>query len=92
MPGQQRASFFPVKAWLMHQGQSYKLKTATLGILSPEDGQRISMTVPVGATVIVVDGNVNGNRFVDVTWGDKALTMFAVDLRERGKLVRATDA
>ncbi len=67
----------------MKRGQAYTLKTATLGILSVEDSHRIPVTIPTGASVTVLDGDVNGNRFVDVQWEGQTLTMFAVDLRAR---------
>ena len=68
----------------MKRGQAYTLRTATLGILLTEDSHRIPVTIPVGATVIVIDANVNGNRFVDVEREGKTLTLFAVDLCTRG--------
>ena len=68
----------------MKQGQTYTLKAATLGILSMEDSSRIPVKIPSGSTLEVIDGNVNGNRFVDVLWEGQTLTMFAEDLRARG--------
>jgi hypothetical protein len=76
----------------MKQRQVFNLKTATLAFLSTEDDHRIPVTIPSGATVTVLDADVNGKRFVDVEWERKTLTMFAVDLRNRGKLVRAIGA
>jgi hypothetical protein len=67
------------------EGQVFHLQTATLGILSTEDHHRIPVTIPSGATLMVVNGDVNGNRFVDVEWEGKTLTMFGVDLRSRAK-------
>jgi len=68
----------------MKRGQAYTLRTPTLGILSVEDSHRIPVTIPSGASVTVLDGDVNGNRFVDVEWESQTLTLFAVDLRTRG--------
>jgi hypothetical protein len=32
----------------------------------------------------VVNGPLNGNRLVDMTWDGKTIMMFASDIRERG--------
>ena len=71
----------------MTTGQVYRLSSATLGILSIDNFQRIPVTVPTNALVTVLDGDINGNRFVDCEWEGKTLTMFAIDVRVRGEIV-----
>jgi hypothetical protein len=75
--------FFRVQEQGMKRGDAYTLRAATLGILSMEDSDRPVM-IPSGATITVIDGNINGNRFVDIDWQGQTLTVFVVDLRARG--------
>jgi hypothetical protein len=65
------------------RGQRFRIQTPTLAILS-QDGHRIPITIPQGATIEVIDGPLDGNRLVDVNWEGKTLMMFTIDLRERG--------
>ena len=64
-------------------GNSYRLSIATLAIIKLH-GQNCPTTVPSGSIVKVVNGPLNGNRLVDITWDGKAIMMFACDIRERG--------
>jgi hypothetical protein len=71
-------------------GQSYLIKSPTLGILSiDDDGRRIPVTVPLNAIVKVQGGPLNGNRLVDVLWEGKTIMMFAQDIRSRGVEIRS---
>lgn len=65
------------------RGQRFRIQTPTLAIQS-QDGHTISVMIPQGAIVEVVDGLLAGSRLVDVTWEDKSVMMFTIDLRERG--------
>jgi hypothetical protein len=69
--------------------QSYRIISATLGILSIE-GNRSCVTVPTGATVAVTSGPLDGNRLVDVAWGVTDLMMFTQDLRNRAEPILRT--
>jgi hypothetical protein len=69
-------------------GRTYRLKTPTLAVMTL-DGQKIPVTIPMGATVEVIATDINGNRLVDVTWEGHTVMMFTTDLRERGKVVTA---
>jgi hypothetical protein len=65
--------------------RSFRLKTPTLGILSIDtNGHRIPVTLPLHAIVTLADGQIDGNRLVDVLWENTTIMMFAQDLRERG--------
>ena len=72
----------------MKRGGVYTLRAATLGILSIEDSNRLPVMIPTGATIPVVDGNVSGNRFVNIDWQGQTTTIFAVDLRVRDRIMR----
>jgi hypothetical protein len=71
------------------RGVSYRIIATTLGIFSI-DGNRASVTIPIGATVTVIGGPLNGNRLVDVMWGGTELMMFTQDLRDRAEPVLGT--
>ena len=64
----------------------FRLKTVTIAT-THEDGKEVALRVPAGADIVVtesLDGE-HPNRQVTVRWGRKALTMFAVDILERGE-------
>jgi hypothetical protein len=67
-------------------GETYLIRTALLGIHSV-DGTRIPVMIPVGASVILELGPLDGTRMVDIKWEGKTVTIFTVDLRERGTLL-----
>jgi hypothetical protein len=60
-----------------------------LGILTMEDGHRIPVTLPLNATLTLVDGIQTKDRMVDVVWEGKTVAVFAVDLKARTAVVRA---
>ena len=64
----------------------FKLETSTTAILT-EHNQRTMVNIPANALVTLVDGDAEGNGFVRVRFEDKVLSMFAFDLRSRGKRV-----
>lgn len=74
------------------QGEYYRLNTPSLAIKSLPNSKRISVTVPKGAVVKVVNGPLDGTRLVDVEWEGEVVMMFTIDLRERGTLVAAASA
>lgn len=43
--------------------------------------------VPSGATVTTTAGPLDGLRTIDVTWENKTVMMFTVDVEERATLV-----
>jgi hypothetical protein len=67
--------------------ETYRLNQAILSICS-EEGRRIPVVVPSGATVTLPDGPLDGLRLVDVLWEGKQVMLFTVDLRERATLIQ----
>jgi hypothetical protein len=68
--------------------QRFRLKTATIAI-ADEGGRERLLHVPAGAEIVVTE-SLEGeapNRQVTAQWGRKTLTMFAVDILERGERV-----
>lgn len=56
--------------------------------LSLQGGKKIAVAVPVDAEIVVTDevpvDHADRNRQVSVEWDGKTVTMFAVDIRDRG--------
>ena len=71
--------------------QFYRLTRATLGILN-QDGHKTPIRIPAGATIEVTLESLDTNRLVDVRWEDKTVTMFTMDLLDRGESVIGTAA
>jgi hypothetical protein len=70
--------------------QRFRLKTATIAA-SFEDGKERVLYIPAGAEIVVTGSLSNDgpiNREVSVEWEGNTLTMFAVDILERGERVR----
>ncbi len=65
-------------------GKRYRLKSPTLAILVL-DGQNLPVTVPMGSVVQVKNGPLDGDRLVDVLWDSRTVSMFTIDLRQRGE-------
>jgi len=73
----------------MRQSQSpglYKLGTPTIGVRN-ENGKRVTITVPTDALLEVTTEHVDDGT-VDVIWNDQNISMFAIDLQERGHIVK----
>ena len=72
----------------MHS-ETYRVRETALAILST-GGERIPVTLPINAILILVDGPLDGDRLVDVTWEGKTLMMFTQDMRDRCDLIEPT--
>ena len=62
------------------RGRSFRLNSPSLGIMTI-DGHDVTTTIPKDAVISVVNSAADGS--VDVIWGEKALTMFTIDLQQR---------
>jgi hypothetical protein len=61
-----------------------------------QDGKRIAVRIPEGATVLAIDSvpeyqSVDGREQVDVWWQGKSYTVFLVDLQARGEPTQAAE-
>jgi hypothetical protein len=73
----------------MRQSQSstlYRLGTPTIGVLNDND-KPVTITVPADALLEVTMENVTDGT-VDVIWNDQRISMFVIDLQERGHVVK----
>jgi hypothetical protein len=68
----------------------YKLSSATLGLV-PAGDRRIAVTVPTSATITVLSGDIDDNGWLEIDWDGQRVSMFAIDLRERGELIESTE-
>jgi hypothetical protein len=66
----------------MHPGESYRLNRNTVAIESGI-GQRI-IHLPERAVVTVEDTSPDESWFVLVSWREKLVSMFKIDLQDRG--------
>jgi len=70
--------------------ETYRVRETALAILSI-GGERVPVTLPINAILILVDGPLDGNRLVEVTWEGKTLMMFTQDMRDRCDLVEPAE-
>jgi hypothetical protein len=72
----------------MLAGKSYKLRSPTLGLTSA-NGKRRAVLIPAGSQVSVVASRLSPeNRMVDVMFDGERLTVFAVDILDRGEEIQ----
>jgi hypothetical protein len=69
----------------------YRLRTATVA-LHQEAARPVAITIPSGTIVKVPHGLADSGVFVDVEWDGERVQIFAVDLRDRGELIKARSA
>ena len=57
-----------------------------LGIIST-DWRRMTVKIPKGSTITVVNGYFDGGRIVDILWEGDTVMILVQDLGERGTLM-----
>ena len=70
-------------------GQRFRLKTATIAVRNGPE-KRTAVQLPEGAQIVVLghiqhDGDLDGNRQVNVEWDGTVVSMFLVDIHEKGE-------
>jgi hypothetical protein len=68
------------------RGKSYRTLRPTLAILTIK-GKRDAITIPQGAVVTVLREPLDDSYLIEATWENRAVKMFATDLRERSIMV-----
>ena len=70
----------------------YRLRTATVGV-HQEIGctHSVVIIIPSGTVVKVFDGSATASGFVDVDWDGERVQLFAVDLADRGEIMKARE-
>ncbi len=69
----------------------YKLQFATVGVHQGA-AHPVAVTIPSGTTLQVTDDSADANGFVEVEWHGERLQIFAVDLQNRGQLIKVRSA
>jgi hypothetical protein len=72
-------------------GKTFLLQTPTLAIHT-QGGHRVAFTVPAGAIIRCVIEPLEGDQLVMCVWDAREITMFAVDILERGTLIGGASA
>lgn len=72
----------------MQRDAVWKLTTPTLGVSEIDDRSGLAkptpIAIPAEALVKVLNTPASADTFVEVEWEQKKISMFRVDLRERG--------
>jgi hypothetical protein len=65
----------------------------TLAVESIDENRRVAVHVPAGSVIRVAKGPVAvvERALVEVVWASHRLTMFFVDLQDRGERITSTD-
>ena len=76
----------------MWTARRFRLKEQIL-VTELQGGDRVAHYIPRGELVVVAGGpRTDDIRLVDLFWGDRTVTVFAVDLEARGEEVSAETA
>lgn len=62
----------------------YRINEPTIAMYQ-EDGKYVARTMGSGAIVEVCGDAIDGDRLVDVIWGEHRVVMFTQDLRSRAE-------
>jgi hypothetical protein len=76
----------------MLSGKRFRLNEETIGV-ETWGRKRLATLVPAGSVITVASGpNPEDTRMVDVLWDGRKISMFAVDIENRGEQVANTSA
>lgn len=66
--------------------EKYRIDSPTIALFL-EEGRHVAHMVPKGSTITIEGKTFNGDKLVEVTWGEKVVMMFTQDLRSRGNKI-----
>jgi hypothetical protein len=69
----------------------YRLRTTTI-VVHREATRPVAISIPAGTVLTVPDDSANSGGFLQVEWDGESVQIFAVDLRDRGELIKARNA
>jgi hypothetical protein len=69
----------------------YRLRTTTLGVYQ-HSTRPVAISIPAGTILNVPDDFADATGSVEVEWDRERIHMFAVDIRERGDLIKTRNA
>jgi hypothetical protein len=64
----------------------YKLRRPTTCILEEDGKKAVAITMPAD-TLVEPSGEIPAEGMVEVIWDNQRVSMFAIDLKERGEIV-----
>jgi hypothetical protein len=72
-------------------GQRFRLKTAVIAVTDGPE-KRLAVQIPTGAQIVVLDdiqshAALDNNHQVNVEWDGKIVSMFLVDIHEKGERI-----
>ena len=72
--------------------QRFRLKTATIATITDGPDNRIAVQLPAGAQIVILDqihpdAPLDSTHQVKVDWGGKLVSMFLVDIQEKGERI-----
>lgn len=73
---------------MLFAGKRLSLSRQTIAV-ALENGKRIAIMVPAEAVIEVLPGFKERDVTVEVMWSSLQITMFAVDVEERGRAARS---
>jgi hypothetical protein len=69
-------------------GQRFRLNAPKIGLVF-QDGKEVAIEIPAGAEILAIDSVpdpvVDLQQQVHVTWEERTIRMFAIDIRECGE-------
>ena len=64
----------------------FKLRSETLGVVFQEDGRGVAVMIPADS-LLEVTREQAADGIVEVIWNRRCVSLFAIDLRQRGEPV-----
>jgi hypothetical protein len=68
----------------------YRLNVSTMGVLGQGDARPV--IIPAGSTIIIPNGFVDGDAFIECIWGEAKVAVLAMDVREHGTPVATAES
>ena len=75
----------------MYTGRRFRLNTPTLGVDSSSKKPQ-AVLIPAGSVIQILKGPSDTDPMVSVQWESMTLTMFVLDVRERGQEISEASA
>lgn len=63
-----------------NRGTTFELKSGTMAILCEND-QRSVILIPAGGQVVLIEGDIERDRFIKIRYRDESLLILSEDLR-----------
>jgi hypothetical protein len=77
------------------QYQRFQLRRSTIAIVDNDNGKKVATMIPAGAVIMALGLDPlecaarNRTEQIEVSWNGRSMSMFLIDLQERGERVLA---